>query len=265
MEYSAAERPESAAEAVAAEGLTSESAPTAAVAVPAAEIAAMQDVAVPSAEWRAAVREWIHDHDHRWMFVLIYLGLAVVLSVFVSLFWLVFMAGVHLLLECVRHLRPGWTAGQVLAHSAWEVKLDFALVLLALGAVLYIDVVMGVLGIQSAARAAAVTRAGARTAARVAAWERNVRAFLLTFDEMIRVGRAVTLLWRRRGGAAVPVAVLESTGMAPWRERWTLGDRIAVGVAATCVLLILTAPLLTAHSWNDVVSVLAQELRPIPS
>jgi hypothetical protein len=213
----------------------------------------------------ATVREWIEHHDHKWMFVLVYLGLAVVLSVFVSLFWLVFMAAVHLLLECIRHFRPGWTAGQIVAHSAWEVKLDFALVLLALGAVLYIDVVMGVLGIQSAARAAALTKAGARTATRIAAWERNVRAFLLTIDEMIRVGRAATMLWRRRGGEAAVAAVAGGVRMAPWRERWGTGDRISVGLIAACVLLIVMAPLLTAHGWSDVVSVLAQELRPMPS
>jgi hypothetical protein len=239
----------------------------AALAVPDAR--AMADGAglvTAAGSWRGAAREWIHDHDHRWLFVLAYLGLAVVLSVFVSLFWLVFMAGVHLLLEYIRHLRPGWSSARILAHSAWEVKLDFALVLLALGAVLYIDVVLGVLGIQSAARAAAVTRAGARAASRIAAWERNVRAFLLTIDEMVRVGRAVTLLWRRKGRAAAVAAVAaQDTDTAPWRSRWTTGDRIAIGLIVACVLLIVVAPLLTVHSWQDVVFVLAQERRPLPS
>jgi hypothetical protein len=239
-----------------------------AAALPLIEAQATAGAAVPiaaPAPWKVAAREWIHDHDHRWLFVILYLGLAVVLSVFVSLFWLVFMAGVHLLLECIRHLRPGWTTGRVLAHSVWEVKLDFALVLLALGAVLYIDVVLGVLGIQSAARAAAVTRAGARMAGRVAAWERNIRAFLLTIDEMVRIGRAVTLLWRRRGREAAAAAAAQNSDAVPWRERWTTGDRIAVGLIVGCVLLILTAPLLTHHGWQDVVSVLAAELRPLPS
>jgi hypothetical protein len=225
------------------------------------------EAALPaSAPWNTQVREWIDEHDHRWLFVLVYLGLAVALSVFVSLFWLVFMACVHLALECVRHLRPGWSAGQMFTHSLWEVKLDFALVLLALGAVLYIDVVMGVLGIQSAARAAAVTRAGARAATRVAAWERNVRAFLLTFDEMIRVGRAVALLWQRRGGggARAVIAATTHTPTRPWRGRWTFGDRIAIGIVAVCLGLILGAPLLTTFTWPEVVATLAAELRPLP-
>jgi hypothetical protein len=236
--------------------------------LPATEGEAPGDAATaigPAPSWQTAAREWIADHDHRWLFVVVYLGLAVVLSVFVSLFWLVFMAGVHLLLECVRHLRPDWTAGQTLAHAVWEVKLDIALVLLALGAVLYIDVVLGVLGIQSAARAAAVTRAGARAASRIAAWERNVRAFLLSIDEMIRVGRAATLFWRRRDNQTIEAVIAPHHEMAPWRGRWGLGDRLAIGIIVACLLLIVGAPLLTVHTWYDVVVVLAQELRPLPT
>jgi hypothetical protein len=213
--------------------------------------------------WRSGVEEWIREHDHRWLFVITYLGLAVVLSVFVSLFWLVFMAGVHLLLECIRHFRADLSARQVVAFAAWEVKLDFALVMLALGAVLYIDVVMGVLGIQSAARAAAVTRAGARMAGRVAAWERNIRAFLLTIDEMVRIGRAAQMFWSRRGGAPPP-EVARPVGIAPWRNRWSTGDRIALGLLALCTLMILVAPVTTSYSMTEVFDVLAAELRPIP-
>jgi hypothetical protein len=230
-----------------------------------ADARASMSVEIPEAPTigsRSAVLEWIHDHDHRWLFVIVYLGLAIVLSVFVSLFWLVFMAAIHLLLECIRHLRPGWRTGRILAYSLWEVKLDFALVLLALGAVVYIDVVLGVLGIQSAARAAAVTRAGARAASRIAAWERNVRAFLLTVDEMVRVGRAVTMLGRRKNRTAT--AAVRSGEFTPWRARWTIGDRIAVGLIVACLLLFLMAPLLTPHSWQELVTILAGELRPFP-
>jgi hypothetical protein len=241
-----------------------EALPTPATAPGAAEATAQGAVPVASrVPWRIVVREWIADHDHSWLFVGIYLGLAVVLSVFVSLFWLVFMAGLHLLLECIRHWRAEWSTGRILAHSVWEVKLDFALVLLALGMAIYIDVMLGILGIQSAARAAAVTRAGARAASRVAAWERNLRGFLLTVDEMVRVGRALVMLRRGRKPESLPAH--DSPQSRPWRGRWSLGDRIAVGIGVACVLLILGAPLLTSHSWDGVAAVLLQELRPIPS
>jgi hypothetical protein len=148
---------------------------------------------------RLTLRQWIRDHDESWIFVAIYLGLAVGLSVFVSLFWLVVVAGLHLLLELLRqsHYRDG--SRDVFLHALWEVKLDVGLVLLALMLVLYIDIVLGLLGLQSAARAAAVTRAGARIGTRAAAWERNLRTFLLTVDEMVRIAHAGVMLRRKRG------------------------------------------------------------------
>ena len=165
-----------------------------------------------------SLREWVRDHDESWIFVVLYLGLAVGLSVFVSLFWLVVVAGLHFLLELVRqrHYREG--PRSVVLHALWEVKLDVGLVLLALTLVLYIEVVLGILGIQSAARAAAVTRAGARVGTRAAAWERNLRTFLLTVDEMARVVHAGFMLRqkRKRSKAGAPGAgVAPVAGVAP--------------------------------------------------
>ncbi len=144
-----------------------------------------------------SVREWIRDHDESWIFVAIYLGLAVGLSVFVSLFWLVVVAAVHFALELIRQglYQKGWLS--IALHALWEVKLDVGLIFLALALVLYIDVVLGLLGLQSAARAAAVSRAGVRIGSRAAAWERNLRTFLLTVDEMARIGQAIIMFGRK--------------------------------------------------------------------
>jgi hypothetical protein len=149
------------------------------------------------AERPESIREWVRNHDERWLFVLAYLGLAVGLSVMVSLFWLVVVAGVHFLFEVIRqaHYRDGRM--NVVLHAMWEVKLDAGLVLLALVLVLYVDIVLGVLGLQSAARAGAVARAGARIGTRAAAWERTLRTILLTMDEAVRIVYAAVLLRRR--------------------------------------------------------------------
>jgi|GEM_PF-1660443 len=169
-------------------------------------------VALPEDGRTPSLRDWVRDHDESWIFVVLYLGLAVGLSVFVSLFWLVVVAGLHFLLELIRqrHYREG--PRSVVLHALWEVKLDVGLVLLALTLVLYIEVVLGILGIQSAARAAAVTRAGARVGTRAAAWERNLRTFLLTVDEMARVVHAGFMLRRKRKRAK---AGAPGAGVAP--------------------------------------------------
>ncbi len=161
-------------------------------AVPAENPVTVPDPKTPS------LRDWVRHHDESWIFVVVYLGLAVGLSVFVSLFWLVVVAGLHFILEIFRQRFYRVGRKSVVLHALWEVKLDVGLVLLALMLVLYIDLVLGILGIQSAARAAAVTRAGARVGTRAAAWERNLRTFLLTVDEMLRIGHAAVLLRRKR-------------------------------------------------------------------
>jgi nucleoid-associated protein YgaU len=114
--------------------------------------------------------------------VAVYIGLAVVLSIVLSLFWLVAVAGLHFVLEYMRQARLRTTAADVVTHALWEIKLDIALVLLALAMALYMNVVLGVLGLQSAARAAAATRI-----TRFAAWERNLRAIVLLGDDVARV------------------------------------------------------------------------------
>jgi hypothetical protein len=233
----------------------------------------------------ARLRDWVREHDERWTFVVLYLGLAVGLSVFVSLFWLLVVAGLHFALELWRqsHFRDG--RREVVGHALWEVKLDVGLVLLALTLVLYIDVVLGLLGLQSAARAAAATRAGARIGSRAAAWERNIRTFLLTVDEMARVTYAAWILGRRGGAGhagkpaadrpamvvreAAPTAAPVTAHVAGpgdgWRGRWGLGDRIGVVLVVAGMLLLLAAPFMTVHDWGSAITAILAELRPFPS
>lgn len=229
------------------------------------------------------LREWVRTHDESWIFVTLYLGMAVGLSVFVSLFWLVVVAGLHFGLELVRQRDYREGGRSVFLHALWEVKLDVGLVLLALMLVLYIEVVLGILGVQSAARAAAVTRAGARIGTRAAAWERTLRTVLLTFDEMIRIGHAGILMSRRRQkGKASPAAEGDTAppgvsappdpgtlrfGPLPdaWSLRWKTSDRIGMALVVVGFLLIVAAPLLTPHDWGTAAEALVEELRPFPT
>lgn len=241
----------------------------------------------PGPQAAPTLRAWIRDHDEKWLFVVLYLGLAVGLSVFVSLFWLLVVAGLHFLLECIRQGHFWRSPGAVVGHALWEVKLDVGLLLLALTVALYLDVVMGILGLQSVGRAAAVSRAGARIGSRAAAWERNIRTFLLTFDDVARLGQAAFRILgtkgRSRGGAdggesgagagvtpqapsatAPPAEASFHPAMPAWRGRWGWGDRIGIGLLVAGALFIAAAPVLTQHDAASAVSALAEELRPFP-
>ncbi|HSJ25830.1 MAG TPA: hypothetical protein VK929_14230 [Longimicrobiales bacterium] len=215
---------------------------------------------------RISLREWLRDHDDQWPFVVAYLGASVVLSIFISLFWLLVVIAVHLAFECYRQSHYVRGRSSVLLHALWEVKLDFGLAALAFAVALYVDVIMGLLGIQSAARIAQATRVGARAAA----WERNLRTFLLTIDEVTRISHAAyTLGMRRRGRTAGPRAAAapagRTGGMPPWRARWGWGDRIGLALVSAGVVLIVLAPLLTPHDLGAALSVILQQLQPFPS
>ena len=227
-----------------------------------------------------SLREWIIEHDDRWLFILLYVGLAVVLTIWISLFWLIVVVAGHFVLEWIRqtHLRPHRRG--VLMEVLWELKLDFALALFALALTLYMDVLLGVVGIQSAARVGAVSRAGSR----FAAWERTLRGLLLSADDAAQIARAVATRASRKKNTATAVALAGGgtaevvSGDIPndpnaerlarwggWVGSWGLGDRIAIGIGVACVLLILAAPWLTDHTYTTAVLTMAGELHPFPA
>jgi hypothetical protein len=220
-------------------------------------------VAVP----RPSLRAWLRDHDEQWMFVVAYLAASVILSIFISLFWLLVVIGVHFAFECIRqaHYRSG--RRNVLLHAVWEVKLDIGLAGLAFAVALYVDMILGVLGLQSAVRVAAAARVGARAAA----WERNLRTFLLTVDEMTRISHAAYMLGiRRRRGSAPGATEAPAAGSSPaadapaWRQRWGWGDRIGLVLVTGALLLIVLAPVLTPHDVASARALIEDQLRPFP-
>jgi len=207
---------------------------------------------------------WVAEHDDHWLFITLYIGLALVLSMAISLFWLVAVVAAHGLLEWFALGRRGVTDRR-LARILWHLKLDIGLVLVALWLGLYIDVLFGLAGLGAAARA------GAQTAARVVAWQRAIRGVLMTADEAALVVKAVAT--RKNGkngkagkGAPPPEAgpPAEAEGL-PWQHPWSTGDKLAVAFTVTCAVLILLTPVLTDHSVGSALAVLAADLHPWPS
>jgi hypothetical protein len=215
------------------------------------------------------LRQWIMEHDDKWTFIAPYIGLAVVLSIVLSLFWLVVVVGVHFALELIRQwvIKPGWKG--VILRSLWELKLDFGLILFGLALALYMDFVLGVAGLGAAGRAGAM--AGARVGARVAVLQRVLRGILLSLDDLAQVVRVFT---RRKGktndiGDALEEAI-ESAQPEPqevgigWNGPWGKGDYIAVGFGLLCLVLILVSPIITHHTADTALATLLEELHPLP-
>jgi hypothetical protein len=202
------------------------------------------------------VLQWIADHDDSKLFIILYVGLGLVLSMTISLFWLVAVVAAHALLEWYAMGSRGvfdHRAGRVL----WHLKLDIGLVLVALWLGLYIEVIFGIAGL------GAVARAGAQATARVIAWQRALRGFLVTVDEMAHVAKAVVVRKRPKGAKAPEIEVVDNR--PPWRQQWTRGDKFAVVFTLTWVVLILLTPVFTDHTVASTLAVLAGDLHPWPS
>jgi len=244
------------------------------------------------------VGQWIQRHDESWLFVAMYIGFAVVLSVWLSLFWLVLMVGIHFLFEVIRHFRTldSWAAR--LSMASWEVRLDIALVLLAFAVSLYMDAIMGILGLQSAGRAAVATSTASRVGTRAAAWQRMVRAVVLGFDDVANGFRAIFMRKGEQTGEELPAEVeaaatpavaaaitaageggpeeaspamaslssLPSSNRLPgWAEPWSFWDRVTMGLMGACLVAMVMAPPLTGSTYPAAVETLRQELQPFPA
>jgi hypothetical protein len=237
---------------------------------PEAQLTAVAD----SARTGSSLRAWIVAHDDSKVFVILYISLALVLSIAIGLFWLFFLLAIHLAFELVRSQHEGWRGLSAIGQATWAVRLDIALCLFALVLALHLQLVFGVLGLHAAGRAGMAAQAGLR-GARFAAWEKVIRGILLSADDAVQGARGLKAMRRRQAAeGATPEPLPEVAPPPPTRTPpqssdegsggWSIGDYVTISLAAACTLLILLAPWLGHESMEAVITVLADELRPFP-
>jgi hypothetical protein len=232
----------------------------------------------------SAAHGWVVHHDEKRLFVVLYIGLALVLSIWISLFWLAAVVAVHFIFELVRQASLERRGPVMLAEVFWELKLDIALVLFALVLSLYMEIALGAVSAGLAGRLAILARggrlarlvqAGAKAGSRFAGWQRALRGVLLSLDDAAQVLRALA---RGRGGAAAAagagpepaateVVEIESFSAGRWGSwggSWSRGDVLATGLMLVCLGLIIAAPYITEHTWASTLTTMAKELRPFP-
>lgn len=205
---------------------------------------------------RGRALAWVAEHDDSWLFIVLYVGLGLVLSMTISLFWLAAVVVAHGVLEWMAMGRRG-IRDRRLGRVLWHLKLDIGLTLVALWLGLYLELLFGLAGLGAAARA------GAQTAARTIAWQRAIRGVLMTADEAAHVVKAVaTRNGAKRQAAPAPQEV---DGRPPWRRPWSRGDKFAVIFTTTWAVMILLAPVLTDHTVSSTLAALAADLHPWPA
>ena len=231
------------------------------------------------------IKHWILHHDERVLFTIFYIGLSVVLSIVFGLFWLALIVFIHWVLELIAQLLKTENRLLALGNSIWEVKLDIALVFMALWLAVYLDFIFGIAGIGAAGRTAAqlgnqglragsrVAKAGgdiARTTVRFAGWQRAIRATLLTVDDIAQALRVLFSARKRKikqieaaTGDPEPGNILEETvSRSSWTGKWGKGDYISFGLLLFFFVMILVAPLIIENDMKGVMATIASELKP---
>lgn len=202
------------------------------------------------------IKTWIINHDDSKLFIFLYISLAVVLSIVISLFWLIVVVLVHFIFECIKQSEFKSGLAGVLFRSSWELILDFGLIFFAFVIAIYMDIVLGAAGIGAGARAS--VQAASRTGTRFAGWQRAIRGILLSLDDVAQVSKAIT----KENSKSIDNKNTSKYG--GWVEPWSFGDKTTLAFTFLSVILIITAPFLTYHTLNDVILILMQDLKPLP-
>lgn len=79
---------------------------------------------------RHRLLHWVAEHDDSWLFIVLYVGLGLVLSMTISLFWLAVVVAAHGVIEWVAMGRQG-IRDHRLGRVLWHLKLDIGLTLVA--------------------------------------------------------------------------------------------------------------------------------------
>ncbi len=221
-----------------------------------------------------SIHSWIINHDDSRAFIVAYIGLAVILSAFVSLFWLVVVVAIHFFFEYIRQRHVGGTTDVPVLQALWELRLDLALIVFAMVITLYMEFVIGVAGLRLAPRLGRAITAGSRGTARFAAWSRILRAALLSLDDLGQVIRVAIMRRAKKSAPPAPEMAIEpiAENSAPvqdeqamsCRNGWSVGDwLIAIFFALSFALLLLT-PVLTDHTLASAVATIRSEMHPLP-
>ncbi len=214
-----------------------------------------------------SLRHWIRDHDDRWSFLVPYIFLAVTLPIVLGLFWLLVIVAVHVALEWARQKELTDDPKELWLRVLWEVKLDFALIIFSFALTVYMDVVLGILGLGGAARA------GLQAGSRFAAWQNAARAILLSVDDVAQVARGLSAGKKSGDPEEMAEATEPFEGEThvtaplpmPWEgfpKSWDWLDFAAMIIGFGFTLLLLLTPVLTEHSYLQMFQMILADLHP---
>ncbi len=198
-------------------------------------------IPIPSTESSRPIgplHHWMVHHDDSRLFLVGFVVLSIVLTLWISLSWLFVMVGLHFVLECVKkHYDGAGRPLRIMAWVVWDIKLDLLLVVIALVLALYTSVTLGVAGIGGATRLSVFGfRLGRLT--RLSQSLRGLRMLLpLPMKDVVLASRIACVrkldrreILKRRATVYIPGprdrarARRIASVRYPWHGRWTMAD-----------------------------------------
>jgi hypothetical protein len=225
------------------------------------------------------LKNWLINHDNSKIFMISYIGLSVILSITISLFWLLFVVLIHFSFELYAQSRNKSKFYQVFLESLWETKLDFALVIFALWLAVYIDFIFGVAGLGALARGG--TMAASRSSAaiisgekvvevstRFAALQRSIRGILLSLDDFANTLKAFfqsrNAKVTKKSNSVPNNSIISVNKRISWNSEWKSIDYIAISLFTFSLIMILLSPMIINTTVSDIYELIADEFHPFP-
>ncbi len=212
---------------------------------------------------------WILLHDHSVTFAIVYVGLTILLSVFISYFWLAALVALHIGLEYLKKSYLHYPEGGVrIAWTFWDVKYDLALLCLAMVLAGYTGITAGAAGAQSVARMNLL----ARTAKNLLQFLKSLGKPLVDtiFSARVVLFRKADMKRARTHGIPLNLrnesepATFSVPRCLPWKHPITKGDWFALGVIVINLSALLAAPWIVGHSYATLLSNLGSKFHPWP-
>jgi hypothetical protein len=231
----------------------------------------------------------IVNHDQSRAFNVLYISLALILSVFVSLFWLVLIVGIHFTLELIRqHHYCSESIRKVFGRSFWQLKLDLSFIAFSFAVDAYMGVLLGVAGLGNISSLRGIEEAEISSGARLGGYERAIRGVMLSSDDIARTTTAAIgfkndardnrsdTLSESDDAVKDDVATLGMHDseqpmvqeLAPkdanLQVRWSRKDYATVAFGITCICLLFLTPWLIGMTYDELLQIIMKELQPFP-
>ncbi len=227
--------------------------------------ATADEIASADAASRSLYR-WVIEHDDRRLFLVGYIVLSIVLSIAISLFWLLVLIAIHLLLELVKKRHDGaGSLRRTLAWALWDVKFDLALLVMAFMLLVYTSISVGILGIGGASLGASRSLHGL-----VAAMPISPRDFILAarIIGLRQLDRREILRRRRQRRTTGPSDAARASRIAavryPWQATWSFAEKLALLFVLVNVSAIALGFYVAEETPRQVLAAMLQQLHPWP-